>query len=369
MSYEQMSAIPIYMQNIVKALNLLDDDKKPEIVIYYQGAAPIEDVKSIGYPYIEFIDLWPKYNTVQHILNKVSRLLGRENIWKHPNTPRDLDLIYPYNFNDVVQNAKEQITWITDLQQVMLPQYFSQEEINSFKKRLHDVSNDDHTMVVFSSATSMKEYFHFQPNAKHPTFVLRFAVFADIENLPSKEEVLKKYNIQEPYFITPNQFWPHKNHMTLFKAINEISKDRGDFQLVLTGVSKSYRNKDISDTFETYIKQNNIAQYIRKLGFIDRRELLALIKYSKAIIQPSIYEGWSTLVEEAKALSKLIILSDIDLHKEQIKENSIFFSQKDHLDLGKAIHATLDNKLKPVKINYSRNQQQYAEDLAKLFSL
>jgi hypothetical protein len=35
-----------------------------------------------------------------------------------------------------------------------------------------------------------------------------------------------------------------------------------------------------------------------------------------AVIKPSLSEGWKTTVEEAKTVSTLLILSDIDVHHE-----------------------------------------------------
>ena len=46
-----------------------------------------------------------------------------------------------------------------------------------------------------------------------------------------------------------------------------------------------------------------------------------------ALINPSFFEGWSTTVEEAKSLGTKMILSNIELHKEQAKE-AMFFDPK-----------------------------------------
>lgn len=42
-----------------------------------------------------------------------------------------------------------------------------------------------------------------------------------------------------------------------------------------------------------------------------------LMKHAIAIINPSLFEGGSTTVEEAKSLLKVIILSGIPVHREQ----------------------------------------------------
>jgi glycosyltransferase involved in cell wall biosynthesis len=35
------------------------------------------------------------------------------------------------------------------------------------------------------------------------------------------------------------------------------------------------------------------------------------------VIQPSLFEGWSTVVEDAKAIGRPLIVSDLPVHKEQ----------------------------------------------------
>ena len=46
-----------------------------------------------------------------------------------------------------------------------------------------------------------------------------------------------------------------------------------------------------------------------------------------AVIQPSLFEGWSTVVEDARVFGKSIILSDIPVHLEQNPPHSIFFER------------------------------------------
>ena len=44
---------------------------------------------------------------------------------------------------------------------------------------------------------------------------------------------------------------------------------------------------------------------------------MQLMRRSLAVIQPSLFEGWSTVVEDARALGKRIAISDIPVHLEQ----------------------------------------------------
>ena len=57
--------------------------------------------------------------------------------------------------------------------------------------------------------------------------------------------------------------------------------------------------------------------YYKILGVVPYNDLLSLMAYSIAVINPSKSEGWSSTVEQAKSYGKMILLSDLDVHLEQ----------------------------------------------------
>lgn len=65
-----------------------------------------------------------------------------------------------------------------------------------------------------------------------------------------------------------------------------------------------------------------MAGSIRLLGFVERTEQLCIMKNAAFIVQPSLCEGWGTVLEDAKVLDKAVLLSDIPVHREQKNENA-----------------------------------------------
>ncbi len=66
---------------------------------------------------------------------------------------------------------------------------------------------------------------------------------------------------------------------------------------------------------------------------------------SIAIIQPSLFEGWSTVVEDAKALNKLYYsYLDLEVHREQINNNAYFFNPHEEILLAKALEKYVIDK-------------------------
>ena len=62
-----------------------------------------------------------------------------------------------------------------------------------------------------------------------------------------------------------------------------------------------------------------------------------MLRRAVAVIQPSQFEGWSALVEDARALGKRMYVSDIPVHREQRPPNAIFFQLGDAEQLAELI--------------------------------
>ena len=50
---------------------------------------------------------------------------------------------------------------------------------------------------------------------------------------------------------------------------------------------------------------------------------------STALLNPSLYEGWSTTVEEARSAGVPMLLSDLTVHREQAGDRAAYFSGGD----------------------------------------
>ena len=88
--------------------------------------------------------------------------------------------------------------------------------------------------------------------------------------------------------------------------------------------------------------------------------MVSLIYHSLALINPSLSEGWSNTVEQAKALSKKTIISNIRVHREQKNINSILFNPFDHKKLKKILDESYKNSK---KIKFYKKSKYYDTNL------
>ena len=180
--------------------------------------------------------------------------------------------------------------------------------------------------VMLSSQNALKDCEHFYPATRGKTSVLPFCVQTpELCNAVDPEVVQKTYALPARYFYLPNQFWRHKNHLTLLAAL-KLLHDAGDnIVVVASGNPADVRNPEYPATVLKTVTQLGLENHFRFLGMIPYGHIMPLMRGSLAVINPSLFEGWSTTVEEAKALGVPLLLSDIGVHREQAPGNTSFY--------------------------------------------
>ncbi len=357
-----------YILNLISAINTLEDDKKPYIIIFSDDKNTKQNPTILNYPYLTFHKLSFHYNIIERMINKFSRILFNKNllIKKHPK--QIADIIFPYNFEISLAKIPHKLAWIPDLQEYFLNDFFTA-QVFELRKNHHLKMIGQGLPIVFSSKEAESNFKEIYKEAANKTFVVNFAVtHPPYENL-DMNELKDKYKITKPYFISPNQFWKHKNHQIILEAVRFLKTKEIDFQIVFTGKEYDFRYPEYANELKKFVSENDLTEDILFLGFIDRKEQLQLMNNSIAVIQPSLFEGWSTVVEDAKAMDKLIILSDIAVHREQIQGNVFFFNPENFENLGN-IFNNFSQDSKPVNRNhYDMNVIKFGIDFIKTCNL
>lgn len=320
-----------YFINLVSALCTLPDTRKPIIIIVSKNSESYHRIKETNYPYLEYLPAAFKYNKAERLVNKICRILSNNNLIKKGYTSTQLPILFGYYEQLYGYTCNKKLFWIPDLQEKFYPQYIG-ESIALNRAKIHKKIIKDEASIVFSSQDSCKHFQQFYPTFRGQPHVVPFAV-----TLPDFQHInfgvlAKKYGIEEPYFFAPNQFWPHKNHITVIKAIELLKYRKIEVKVIFTG-NENTGDGTYSKSLKHYVEKKGLNGNCIFLGFIDREEQLTLMQEAVSVVQPSLFEGWSTVVEDAKALKKHIILSNIAVHHEQIKDDAIFFSPEDENEL------------------------------------
>ena len=90
------------------------------------------------------------------------------------------------------------------------------------------------------------------------------------------------------------------------------------------------------------------------------------MNHALAIIQPSLFEGWSTVVEDVKAINQNIIVSDLGVHREQLGEQAFYFKTHDEILLAKIMFTFLSKDIPRPSFDYSNRLANFGNDFMQL---
>ncbi len=229
------------------------------------------------------------------------------------------------------------IFWIPDFQMFHLPEFFSAEDME-YRKKNYAEGGKLASLVVVSSETAKKDLERFFPELLPKARVLRFVTEVDpLMTSTDPRYVCEKYNLPEKFFYVPNQYWKHKNHMLVIDALAKAIERFPEMHIVFSGGQNDARNPDWTEQLRAAITKYGITKHVTETGIIPKPDVYALMRQCCSMINVSRFEGWSTTVEESKAVGKRMILSDLDVHKEQNPPGGIYVGTDDVAQLANAM--------------------------------
>ena len=172
----------------------------------------------------------------------------------------------------------------------------------------------------------------------HPT--PRFALGASASNT---NDVRKKYDLPEEFLFYPAQFWPHKNHITILRALRILREEHGA-SLVVVFVGSDRGN--LGHICEM-ARQYSLTDSVRFLGFVSREDLVALYRSAFALVYPTYFGPENLPPLEAFALNCPVIASAVAGSEEQLGDAALLFNPKNPVELATAVlHLKSDPSLR-----------------------
>lgn len=271
-------------------------------------------------------------NTVQASPEGYSAIVVKsdEELFEH------IDILLPITLG--VFTGYPALSWIPDFQYKHLPHLNTEEQLQDLENLVQKVAEESE-YLYFSSKDSQKDFAKFYPEAKCRQFVLPFCTVPDFDEIERgiHKKSMQHYDLNRKYFICPNQFWQHKGHDTLFQAVKELKDEGISLRILCTGTGTDPRSPSYRDRLLEYLKNNHLQDQIIMTGMLSYESLMQLLVHSWGIVHPTRFEGWSTVVEDARSLEIPIILSDLPVHREQNPPRSQFVRLDDVQDLKNAM--------------------------------
>jgi len=325
----------IYILNLIRTLNYLEDNDKPHLFVFFRKDLK-KYINEIDYPYLEVIE-WNFPGIYSGYLK--SWLTGTNQFVNKIIDEYKPDALYPLHDYPVRpgDGRTRLISWYADLQHKYYPGFFTRQKLLERSLRIRFILRNARDLVVSSHAVESDFVKFFNPGRNPRIHVYHFVSVTGEVKMEDINDLLKKFGLPDDYFIVSNQFHRHKNHKTVLLAMARLKEEGIAVNFVMTGRLPSERHSGYMAELYSIIENSGLGSQIFFTGVVPRKDQLMLMKHSKAVVQPSLFEGWSTVIEDAMALQVPVIASDIPVNREQLGEKGIYFEKENYRMLASLI--------------------------------
>ena len=207
-------------------------------------------------------------------------------------------------------------------------------------KFIRSMKNSDIIVTISqSSKKDIQDYLHSIGMKDKPIYCMYCDAQLVVPTVDKMEETLKKYSIQNDYFLFLGTLEPRKNPLNMIKAFHVFKKsDSKDTKFVFAG-GKGW----LYDEVLQYIKDHHLEDEVIFTGYVSEEEKYFLLKQASAFVFLSIYEGFGIPPLEALKLGTPVLLSDIPVFKELFEDSVWYASENDIKDISYKMNEIMMN--------------------------
>jgi glycosyltransferase involved in cell wall biosynthesis len=246
---------------------------------------------------------------------------------------RDLDLVhYAVTIPLPHVDALPTVLTMQDMQHREHPEWFSRAEL-LFRRVAYDAAARHATRVVTATQHARGQIVEHLGIPEDRIDVIghgidhgRFSPGPD----PGDAARLAPLGLPERFAFYPANMWPHKNHERLIEALAAV-EDR-ELHLVLTG--QGYGRLD---ALLEQARALGVAARVKHLGHLPADTLPALYRSARALVFPSLFEGFGIPIVEAMACGCPVAASDRSALPEVVGDAGVLFDAFDAAQIAAAL--------------------------------
>ena len=138
--------------------------------------------------------------------------------------------------------------------------------------------------------------------------------------------------LPKKYIFYPAQFWEHKNHERLIRAVGRLKREIPDLKLVLSG-----SKKNAYDSIRNLVRDLNLTDDIFFLGYVPDRDMLELYRRARALVIPTFFGPTNIPPLEAFIVGCPVAVSGIYGMPEQVGDAALLFDPKSVAEIAECI--------------------------------
>ena len=219
------------------------------------------------------------------------------------------------------------IPWIPDFQHKHMPEHFSEVEMRKRDRDYRLAAKSSHAVMLMSN-TVLADFKQYLPEFADKGKVFHFPSLFAYVDVPSLDDtVAASYGLPRKFILVANQYWSHKNHAVVLAALALLRNKGLTIPVAFTGLPVDYRDHTNAPTSNLLqgIARQGLSGTAIPLGLVPRADMVSLMRCCAAVVQPSLFEGWGLSVQEAIALGRPVICSDIPALRENAPDALGFF--------------------------------------------
>jgi glycosyltransferase involved in cell wall biosynthesis len=171
-----------------------------------------------------------------------------------------------------------------------------------------------------------------------------------------RSRVRAAYRLPGRYLFYPAQFWPHKNHARLVRALAAVKDGHGiEIPLVLCGSHSGPLRELAHREALALARRLGVARQVRDLGFVPDGDMSGLYGAAAALVMPTFFGPTNIPVLEAWALGCPVLSSDIRGIREQVGDAGVLADPRSVEAIADGIHRLwTDERLRRTLIERGR---------------
>ena len=230
---------------------------------------------------------------------------------------------------------------IPDLQHEFFPEFFDKTTLEWRRHTFQPSVFYADTVFTISeySKSTLVDKFEIDPGK---VTVVQLDVDPEFLSPPGKTASLafQQLAIPEPYIYFPANFWKHKNHSTLLRALQLlIESGYPDLTLAFTGSPKSGMERVQAEVEKLQLNRN-----VRFLGYQPRAIIAEIYRNSLCLAFVSLFEGFGIPILEAFHVGTPVVAARGTSCPEVAGDAAILVDEHDAADIASGLRKVIDNR-------------------------